>query len=337
MTETPGTMQETEDRPPTVPLYRVTLRGFESEEAAHRFAGILREYVSAISKYLDLERLDGITVAYDYETALAELDRGYETSHRLSPTSEFGRGVAMTPPVIRDGIIKSHIVFDANMVRLIEQQDHELWPDILYTIAHECAHVHDLKFRDEVLPGIILQKRHTDVGEAFFWQIADGCWDEYAASRLSAPFGERQAAKYAETFVTVLKEVRARANSRIREYRIHGNVDRVFEEVTREYAQLMKFASYLIGDLSGRDEGMEAVPDAKAALDGHWFEPYFWRMVDAFDDLWERYGQWESLSEFEMVGNIGRDVIADGGLLTTYRSSGELYIDIPFTPETIQH
>jgi hypothetical protein len=47
------------------------LRGFESEEAANLLGDILRSIFLVISSFIDLERLDGVTVAYNYAVALA--------------------------------------------------------------------------------------------------------------------------------------------------------------------------------------------------------------------------------------------------------------------------
>ena len=56
----------------------VSARGFKDAETATRFAHVLAHVVRVVSRYIDLSRLDGITIAYDYDVALAALDRGYE-------------------------------------------------------------------------------------------------------------------------------------------------------------------------------------------------------------------------------------------------------------------
>jgi hypothetical protein len=47
---------------------------------------------------------------YDYAQALASLNRGYEIKHVLTPSDGHAVGIAMTPSVIRDGRLMSHIV-----------------------------------------------------------------------------------------------------------------------------------------------------------------------------------------------------------------------------------
>ena len=99
--------------PPSMP---VCVRAFDSVERATDFANLLAEYARELSRWINLERLDGFTVADDYPQALLELDRGYESSNRLTPTDEHAIGVAMTPAVIRDGTIKNHILINAAVI-----------------------------------------------------------------------------------------------------------------------------------------------------------------------------------------------------------------------------
>jgi hypothetical protein len=62
--------------PPTAPeSIGVNLRGFLDAASAERFGNVIAEIVRYISRVMNLERLDGITVAFDYDDALAQLDR----------------------------------------------------------------------------------------------------------------------------------------------------------------------------------------------------------------------------------------------------------------------
>src|SRR3989442_3150063 len=52
------------------------LLGFQSKEDAEEVAGIVGSFLRLFGTFLNLERLDAVTVAYDYDTALKEVDRG---------------------------------------------------------------------------------------------------------------------------------------------------------------------------------------------------------------------------------------------------------------------
>jgi hypothetical protein len=88
---------------------------------------LLQEIDFAISRLLGdiawtvpLDRLDGITFADDYPAALLSLDRG---NHRIPPPKtrqdSVASGIAQCPIVIRNGVIKSHVVALGNIGRML--------------------------------------------------------------------------------------------------------------------------------------------------------------------------------------------------------------------------
>ena len=107
-------MQDKEGKPDGLPEdvtipsdIQFSARGFADEDYAKKAIYKLHSVLSVLSQSIDLTDLDGVTVAFDYDEALAELDRGYETIYKLTATKDVAIGVAMAPTVIRDGVIKS--------------------------------------------------------------------------------------------------------------------------------------------------------------------------------------------------------------------------------------
>lgn len=116
---------------------------------------------------------DGVTVAYDYDAALAELDRGVEGLRTLARSNDDQLvGVAMSPAVPRDGKVKVHLVFSGAYIESIdatpEQDDAEVQSGMqqaIHLIAHECAHVQVTTEKDEAFPGTILRKQVSSYEE----------------------------------------------------------------------------------------------------------------------------------------------------------------------------
>lgn len=144
----------------------VTSRGFPTEEEAREVGTAVRECVILFSRHFDLSRLDGVTVAHDYAQALASLNRGSDTKHVLTPSDGHAVGIAMTPSVIRDGRLMSHIVFNAVVVAPIVKPDPDSIQLPVHVIAHECAHVEITQKFDEAFPNILLRQRFGDAREA---------------------------------------------------------------------------------------------------------------------------------------------------------------------------
>lgn len=79
-------------RPPPENM-SISLRCFDTEEHARAFGDLVATSVRS--------------------QALPDLDRGCDTKLKLTPSEGIVLGVAMTPAVIRDGKIKSHMLFNA--------------------------------------------------------------------------------------------------------------------------------------------------------------------------------------------------------------------------------
>src|SRR3546814_17854501 len=94
-----------------------------------------------MGSFFDLSLLDGVTVAVDYDAALASIDQGMDGLRPFDRTNtEELKGVAKTCQVRRDGVTKSHIVFNAAMlVQLIEveQTSQAERQEAMGLIAHE--------------------------------------------------------------------------------------------------------------------------------------------------------------------------------------------------------
>ncbi|MDG4608774.1 MAG: hypothetical protein P9C48_06545 [Defluviicoccus sp.] len=329
--------EKIEPPPPTAPEnIPVSALGFEDTETATHFSYVLADVVRAVSRYIDLSRLDGITIAYDYDAALAALDRGYEGIRPLTRTNDdTAVGVAMAPAVLRSSVVKGHLIFYAPAVLPIEDKSHEHFNQALYLIAHECAHIEDLKRRDDRFSGTILQQQVHDYEEALFASIVAVLWEEYAACRTSAIFGDGQGSAYEECLIGALSAARDEAYAAIRAYRLHGDIRRVLEEAGRPLCEPLRFAAYLLGHLDGRQEDWGVVPQARDRLAECEYASYVDRLATALRELWATRDSWESLDVFTPLKEIAHEVLAEGGMTITHLPDGQARVDIPFTPETM--
>ncbi len=324
--------------PPTAPEnIGVSLRGFADEVSARRFGDLIAVTVRSISQYMSLERLDGITVAHDYDEALAQLERGFQPSRPLTRTStDEISGVAMAPAVIRDGVVKAHLVFYAPYVLGLETEaGSDDFKRALYTVAHECAHVDDLKRRDEAFPKTILQLKNTDLQDSTLEPVASCLWEEYAACRLSAIFGPGQTEFLEQGLTSLLLVARNNANGAIREYRIHANVNQVVQEAGSHICRPLKIAAYLIGHLDGLGLDFDDVPETRDAIAK---SPYFHlvgQLGDALRGLWDNRGTWKSYGDFDVLKVLVKQAYADGGLFLQSLPGGRMHVDIPRTPDTM--
>ena len=325
-----------EPSPTTAPeTFGVTVRDWNGDVTAQQLGECAGGFTYQLSRYIDLSNLDGLTLAGDYPKALAELDRGYESTIVLTPSNDVAIGIAMTPSVIRDGRLKSHIVLNAGIAAGLLDPEHELFRFALHTLAHECAHVEVTAAFDHCFPNVLLRSKHADLQAHCRWDVILACWDEYAACRISAGFGDEPTDGYEQTFIQALQAARDNANAAIRAYRRHGEHSRIACEVYGEYGRLMKYTAYLLGDLDAREIAVEDRPPLTAAIEGHYFEPYLPRLREALRDLFNTFGAWTDERLFEVIGDIVDELAGEGGVYMTKSGPGLVNIKVPLRLETM--
>jgi hypothetical protein len=328
-------------RPSTLPDIGIDLRCFATAEAANAVGEAVHAWLHVFGKMLNLKRLCHVIVAFNYNEALAAVDRGVRVSQPLTPTNdEIAVGIAMTPAVLRDGEARSVMVLNAEYMTVFAQEDRpELKPareHMIYTLAHECGHVHDLGVQETSFPGIIL-RTELPYRAGVLFGIASGCWEEYIACRLSAPFGNDATLRaMEETFCGALERAKDRADGAIRQYRMHHDVGRVAAEVAGEYRRIMVYASYLLGHVDGMNETIEtAARAATASLAKHeYFRPFFSKLHQYLCAMHASYGDWKGLEVFEPLQQLAYELLKVGGIEIQNRPNGQAYVSVPLTPHT---
>lgn len=120
--------------------FSVRIQGSDDELLAKEYADILRSVVGVLSQELPLHELDGITIATDYDGALAELDRGDpELPPITSSALSYGQAVAKSVPVIREGLRKEHLVIDAGLAQTWLSSDAQVRATGLHTLVKRLA------------------------------------------------------------------------------------------------------------------------------------------------------------------------------------------------------
>lgn len=316
------------------------MRDFTNREAATDLGNVLGQCVMELGSFMDLATLDGVTIAIDYDAALAGIDQGIEGLRKLDRTdTEELQGVAKTCQVLRDGSVRSHIVFNAAMLvpliagDAVTDEDREM---AIGLIAHECAHVEVNARMDEVVPESRLGATSPDFERAVLFQIAEIAWSEYAVCRLSARFAPRQNQQHAESVAAVMPGARARANEAIKSYRTHGDLRRLLAEAGSELCQPIKAVAYLLGGIDAEGLDWTEFPEVRAAIE----EARYADLVDVLHmrcrALWNTRADWSA--DEDVLGpltELTRDVLASGGIHLSRGEDGDCHISVPFTPATM--
>lgn len=308
--------------------FNLSISGYNKEEDARKVGDNVGEIIRALSKYIDLSYLDGVTISYFYENALLSLDRGIETDTKLQPSSGEVVGVAMTPMVLRNGTVKSHIVLNAAFIEGILDNDlrGDAFQQALAIIAHECGHVSNCGALDRSFPGRALNHRYSDIHE----NLRGECWlsviEEYCATRITGTIGFDNNKLYEETFIGCAEKLRANIFNAKFEYRFHRNVDKVLKEVYDLISTSLKFAAYFLGDCEAK--GISYANNE--ALKGNeiiWLHPYIESLNEVCLKIFDNYGKWESVREMELISDVLDAMAKDCGIIIRKVEKG-FWVDV---------
>lgn len=322
---------------------RLAVKGL-SDDVAQNLGVAVAEVVrqlEAIEPGLDLRRMHEIVVAVDYGAELEALGTCCASGRSPSYTNEdyaLGLGQVLTLPD-GDGAVILPVLDARLVVSLLDVLDENLSPEFglsLHLLHHELCHVHDMnRFIDAF--GDHLWTLAYSGKDAIIRPLARTCWDEYAANRRCvASLPQDFLASMTESLQEGIGRTKRLVNEAILDYRFHSDIDVLLAEFDHHGKFLPKAAAYVLGYMDGLNVSLaEMCPDADQTLSGSYFEATFQSMQTALRRVWALPAQdWKSLSMFDELASVIDEYYCTMGLEIEALDSGELYVGVPFRPET---
>lgn len=172
--------------------YKLSLVDCGDEGTNREIQAQTKILVANVAQFLQLERLDGITIGNDYPTLLRTVERGIENAPPVETVSpEVGIGIAQTITVMRSGEAKGHIVLSSavSLALISNEQDDVGWA--IHVLVKELALVALIGIVDEALPGVWLAPFNSEINGWLYGSV-HAALDGYAASWIAARFGDRE-------------------------------------------------------------------------------------------------------------------------------------------------
>ena len=314
---------------------QMQVNGFE-EELGKTVGNEIVYLIRELSRYWPLDNLAGVTVAYDYEAALAELDRGFGSQMpppQATNDEELGQGSAMAVTVKRDGICKSHVVLGPHVVAMLSSEEEADRAAGCKLVAHELAHVADHEFKRRALGEVYLKtvdELIPDPKEQYVWELSHFIWDEYYASRMSVGFDPDGDPFEDELFESCYIAFGDRMRNARREY--HWNrmsLEDFLIILKHNLRMLLLSAGYLFGLSDGLEKKMDVIAPKSAPLLEDDLGQSIMRFYKVLLALWERDSAWESYDEFLALNGTAEALLNDLDLYVHTTDDGQVYIDIP--------
>jgi len=290
------------------------LMGFSTDANAKAAGQRVFEVIEEVAMSLGITAtgLDGVTIAHDYDAALAGLDTGFGSQDPLTRTNDKNAGgVAMTPCVMRNGKILSHIVLNAGIVRFIDSPANGIHGK--YIIAHELSHSVEHLLRDKMLPNTLPRVQLPERDETFLLEAADMCWGEYFACLMSAPIDPEQATGYETVFVAALKEAKDAINQAKKQWMNDKDFSAVFQTIAPIASNLLKYAAHLFGHARGlRKSFQDLAPEGWKLLKSEtWLLPWVIKLDESLSTTANTFDSWKGLDAFKPLKQIVRGLLAD--------------------------
>jgi len=229
--------------------FSLTCQGFADAETAQRLADILQVVAYELSRDLPLDRLEGVTFAVDYGSALESLDRGDPAlgTDRTRPRS-YGRPVAKCVDVVRSALRKEHIIFDAVIAAGLFEEDLDDRAWALHMIVSMFANVAHGALYEGRLPEL---QAPVEAMAGRMAVATSTSPSRYFSARTSAFADPKAGERYATLFLESLNSAQREIHVARQSYLIDGAMDRLLDAALLNISFVLAHAAEWLGHRDG--------------------------------------------------------------------------------------
>jgi hypothetical protein len=307
------------------------------EEIGNKIANLIFVVVKTLDQALDFRRMHRVIVTADFAGELAELSQSTVSGNAITHTNEdYAIAAAKVLLLPRGNEIEILPVLNAHfMAKLTENPQTEPFQMILHLLHHELCHVHDDNKKLDALAEYVLKHRYAGK-DIFIRPLAEACWSEYIANRLSSGSAiDASVLGMCQSLTDAIERTKLQIDTEILSYRLHGDLDQLMGVFQRHGEFLVKSAAYVLGYMDGLGRSLlELSPQAAEILAGSYFEPAWNEMQSALGEMYGAYpGGWKNLEVYDPLVLTMEKYYTTMGLTLSTTEDGRAYVKIPFRPE----
>jgi len=320
---------------------QVIIKGLP-EEVAYKIGYVIEVIIKFLiekDQNIDLRRLTRIIITTDFAN---ELSIQTTSQNPITYTNEsYAQAIGKTLNIRKNDDFEIIMILDANwaIYYLLGSKDNPKTKDIKlfsHLLHHELCHVHDNNKKIDALQKFWLKYECT--GKSILIQpLAEMCWAEYIANFLSSSTVPEA---FIVSFVGSLKEAVKRTKKdlekEILKYRTHSDLKVLLEYFERHGNFLIKNAAYLMGYLDGLNRELSSIDNELFELiSNSYFKTAWFEMQKALRYMHSQYPKlWKDIEIYNSLTHVMEQYYSDMGLVLSNTPEGQLYVHIPFTPNT---
>lgn len=280
--------------------FQLTLFDWGDQSSAEKLRDIIQPIVAKFGSMLNLSRLEGITVAYDYPRAVRDLDRGDPNLQPSSTVAEdVGIGMAQSPLIFREGLVRFRTILRYDIAHALMGEDEAATSYALHLLANQFAYIDVVTAIDQQLPGNLLRPIDDYLTGVFFQKTYPAITD-YLTARSSFGFGIDETIKtdHVSSVKAALELYAEELSARIATYQEHRDVDRLLSEALEIVGHFLSALARFIGYLDGINEDFSEVSEIQSKLRQEGLDEWAQRFAMELRRLWKGFGKWAFFEEF---------------------------------------
>ena len=276
----------------------------EAQRIAVAIAKVVIELVRDFSVAFPIERLDGITIANDYQALMRSMrqEAAWEDM-RVTPVPEIpmaGIGIGKTVLINEPDMLKTTIYLPGTVAQALVscKPDKVAWGT--HILAKHLACVAWIGMADKRLPGVLLGTLDCEI-DGWLYGNVHMAIKGYTMSRVAAAFGNREeiAHELRHLVVENLNHIETKVLKARRVYRRHGDMEQLLATVLPTIRNVMSYTANLLGhSLSSRESPFDESGVLEDTLKRAGLSTWFGGYQDHLERFHQRFGKWESFEEF---------------------------------------
>jgi hypothetical protein len=233
--------------------YQLSFAGIGTEEKIAQLSEKTQRLVTQLLPLFDLDRLDGITFASDFQVALAETERGFDISMTPEEIPDHIAQGASTALVVRDGVTKVRVVLTAAYGLALVGEELKDAEVALHLLVAGLAQACTLSQIEKALPGFLLEPVMINDHDAVLHCAVRKAVRAYRYARDSAGFGADDLVEqeFSQYLIGTFDNAYASIAKAKREHAVNENFPKLFETTIVAAADILTSAARLLGQRHG--------------------------------------------------------------------------------------
>lgn len=308
-----------------------------NDEQRNKISEFLYVQLNELKQTIELATLELIIITEDFTEDVIKTQRRYNMREIGHTNRNDGIAVAkVLHTAIQDDLKQTIVIRDEIIEGLFFEEKSQ---DAFHLLHHELCHIHDNFYEHEMFTIEARSGRGHNLLQHILACNAEAIWAEYIAVKLSANSVKIidsvefiTKTLYVEYLVELIHLCKKNIDTAIKEYRINGDIQKLFNFLQEETSLLFKIAATTQGYIDGLGMSKTKITETINDLirDTYFFEAWE-KQWKALRELFSIYPNWNNVYQLAELGEAIKICWHDLGIIPSYiEDADELYIDVPF-------